>query len=166
MVQINDDYYEDLTPENFALLLDNLAAGKPVSIGSQTGRRTSEPVGGLTSLLSLYGVDGRSGPDSGDPGPSHGAETSAPRSGETLDPVTADVAPAPAEPAMARETQEEAHSAGSPDKVEDTGTSRTEPPVSAGAHEEHKAAQEAAKGAPADTPSVVPGHEPSDGEKG
>ena len=27
MVQINDDYYEDLTPENFAKLLDNLAAG-------------------------------------------------------------------------------------------------------------------------------------------
>ncbi|MGD0632822.1 MAG: NADH-quinone oxidoreductase subunit NuoE [Beijerinckiaceae bacterium] len=64
MVQINDDYYEDLTPENFELLLDNLAAGKPVTIGSQTGRKTSEPAGGLTSLLSLYGVDGRSGPES------------------------------------------------------------------------------------------------------
>jgi NADH-quinone oxidoreductase subunit E len=66
MVQINDDYYEDLTPENFELLLDNLAAGKPVTIGSQTGRKTSEPAGGLTSLLSLYGVDGRSGPESGE----------------------------------------------------------------------------------------------------
>src|SRR5579875_1127967 len=47
MVQINDDYYEDLTPENFEKLLDDLAAGRPVHIGSQTGRVTSEPAGGL-----------------------------------------------------------------------------------------------------------------------
>lgn len=62
MVQINDDYYEDLTPENFETLLDDLAAGRPVMKGSQIGRVSSEPVGGLTSLTSLYGVDGRSGP--------------------------------------------------------------------------------------------------------
>ncbi len=56
MVQINDDYYEDLTPENFAALLDALAKGEPVKIGSQTGRVTSEPEGGDTSLTdpSLY----------------------------------------------------------------------------------------------------------------
>lgn len=62
MAQINDDYYEDLTPENFEKLLDDLAAGRPVRTGSQTGRVTSEPVGGLSSLISFYGVDGRSGP--------------------------------------------------------------------------------------------------------
>ncbi|VTZ26892.1 NADH-quinone oxidoreductase chain 2 [Methylocella tundrae] len=62
MVQINDDYFEDLTPENFAKLLDDLAAGKPVRVGSQTGRVTSEPVGGLTTLTSFYGQDGHSGP--------------------------------------------------------------------------------------------------------
>lgn len=55
MVQINDDYYEDLTAENFEKLLDNLAAGRPVKTGSQIGRVSSEPVGGLTSLTSLYG---------------------------------------------------------------------------------------------------------------
>jgi NADH-quinone oxidoreductase subunit E len=64
MVQINDDYYEDLTEENFNELLDNLAVGRAVKIGSQTGRRTSEPAGGLTSLTSLYGSDGLSGPQS------------------------------------------------------------------------------------------------------
>ena len=64
MVQINDDYYEDLTPENFAKLIDDLAAGRPVHIGSQSGRVGSEPTGGLTSLTSLYGVDGVSGPGS------------------------------------------------------------------------------------------------------
>jgi NADH-quinone oxidoreductase subunit E len=62
MVQINDDYYEDLTAENFEKLLDDLAAGRPVKKGSQIGRISSEPTGGLTSLVSLYGVDGRSGP--------------------------------------------------------------------------------------------------------
>lgn len=64
MVQINDDYYEDLTPENFEKLLDDLAAGRPVSVGSQTGRRSSEPAGKLTTLVSLYGEDGLSGPAS------------------------------------------------------------------------------------------------------
>lgn len=62
MVQINEDYHEDLTPRNFGKLLDDLAAGRPVKIGSQTGRVTSEPAGGLTSLTSLYGADGRNGP--------------------------------------------------------------------------------------------------------
>jgi NADH-quinone oxidoreductase subunit E len=62
MVQINEDYYEDLTPGNFEKLLGDLAAGRPVKIGSQQGRVTSEPAGGLTSLTSLYGADGRNGP--------------------------------------------------------------------------------------------------------
>ena len=43
MVQINDDYFEDLTPENFEKLLDDLAAGRPVKTGSQIGRNASEP---------------------------------------------------------------------------------------------------------------------------
>ena len=60
MVQINDDYYEDLTAENFTKLLDDLAAGRPVKIGSQIGRVSSEPPGGeLTSLTTLYGEDGK-----------------------------------------------------------------------------------------------------------
>ena len=67
MVQINDDYYEDLTPENFAKLLDDLAAGRPVKTGSQIGRVSSEPVGGLTSLTTLYGVDGRGAPSAAAP---------------------------------------------------------------------------------------------------
>lgn len=62
MVQINDDYYEDLDAANFAQLLDDLAAGRLVKIGSQKGRRTSEPEGGLTSLTTFYGADGKSGP--------------------------------------------------------------------------------------------------------
>ena len=67
MVQINDDYYEDLTPENFAALLDDLAAGKPVKVGSQTGRVGSEPTDGkLTSLTTLYGEDGKGAKENAD----------------------------------------------------------------------------------------------------
>jgi NADH-quinone oxidoreductase subunit E len=55
MAQINEDYYEDLTAESFEKLLDDLAAGRPVKTGSQTGRISSEPLGKLTSLTSLYG---------------------------------------------------------------------------------------------------------------
>lgn len=128
MVQINDDYYEDLDADNFNLLLDNLAAGKPVQMGSQTGRRSSEPAGGLTSLLSLYGVDGVSGKDSG----RHvSGAASAPRSNETHDAVTAHQEPAPSEPALARQAQEHEHSAGLPEG-EDAGTRHAEPPVSPG----------------------------------
>jgi len=56
MAQINYDYYEDLTPQNFNALLDALAAGRPAKAGSQTGRVCSEPVGGGTTLsdASLY----------------------------------------------------------------------------------------------------------------
>jgi NADH-quinone oxidoreductase subunit E len=63
MVQINDDYYEDLDAANFTRLLDDLAAGRPVQIGPQNnGRLRSEPLGGLTALTEFYGADGKSGP--------------------------------------------------------------------------------------------------------
>jgi NADH-quinone oxidoreductase subunit E len=56
MVQINNDYYEDLTVESFNTLLDNLAAGRPVKKGPQKERRNSEPLGGPKTLQdpSLY----------------------------------------------------------------------------------------------------------------
>jgi NADH-quinone oxidoreductase subunit E len=50
MVQINYDYYEDLTPENFEKLLDGLAAGKDMKPGPQVDRQFSAPVGGPTTL--------------------------------------------------------------------------------------------------------------------
>ena len=50
MAQIGKDYYEDLTAERFAEILDELAAGKVPVPGSQTGRYASEPQSGLTTL--------------------------------------------------------------------------------------------------------------------
>ena len=58
MVQINDDYFEDLSPENFTALLDALAAGRNVKKGSQTGRIMSEPAGSVTVLLEPTLYDG------------------------------------------------------------------------------------------------------------
>jgi NADH-quinone oxidoreductase subunit E len=50
MVQINADFYEDLTPESLARIFDQLAAGKKPKPGPQIDRQLSAPVGGLTTL--------------------------------------------------------------------------------------------------------------------
>ncbi len=50
MVQINDDYFEDLTSETAEDVLNILRAGGTPKPGSQSGRHTCEPSGGLTSL--------------------------------------------------------------------------------------------------------------------
>jgi NADH-quinone oxidoreductase subunit E len=50
LVQINADTFEDLTPESFGKLLDDLAAGRAVRPGPQIDRSFSAPVGGPTTL--------------------------------------------------------------------------------------------------------------------
>ncbi|HIF58875.1 MAG TPA: NADH-quinone oxidoreductase subunit NuoE [Rhodospirillales bacterium] len=55
MMQINDDYYEDLDSDSTSAVLEKLKAGDTPKPGSQTGRHTSEPAGGLTSLKNLEG---------------------------------------------------------------------------------------------------------------
>jgi NADH-quinone oxidoreductase E subunit len=50
VVQINDDFYEDLDPKKLEWLLDELAAGRKPQYGSQTGRQGSAPDGGRTTL--------------------------------------------------------------------------------------------------------------------
>uniref|UniRef100_A0AAA9TE61 NADH dehydrogenase [ubiquinone] flavoprotein 2, mitochondrial n=1 Tax=Bos taurus TaxID=9913 RepID=A0AAA9TE61_BOVIN len=49
MVQINDNYYEDLTPKDIEEIIDELKAGKIPKPGP-SGRFSCEPAGGLTSL--------------------------------------------------------------------------------------------------------------------
>ena len=51
MVQINKDYFEDLTAENFEELLTDLREGRDVKPGPQNGRQFSCPEGGATTLL-------------------------------------------------------------------------------------------------------------------
>lgn len=66
MVQINDEYYEDLTPESMKALLDGLKASaldktgktKAPAPGPTSGRQTCENSAGLTSLTSEpYGAE-------------------------------------------------------------------------------------------------------------
>ena len=42
MIQINNDFYEDLDEENTKVIIDNIKNNKPNKIGSQRGRRSSE----------------------------------------------------------------------------------------------------------------------------
>lgn len=50
MMQINDDYYEDLAESDVTEILDSLAAGKTPKAGPRNGRFAAEPAGGLTTL--------------------------------------------------------------------------------------------------------------------
>jgi NADH-quinone oxidoreductase subunit E len=50
MVQINADYYEDLTADTFNKVLDAMAAGKKVTPGPQIDRQLSAPIGGPITL--------------------------------------------------------------------------------------------------------------------
>jgi NADH-quinone oxidoreductase subunit E len=58
MAQINFDYYEDLTPENFRKLLDDLRHGRPTKPGPQVERSGSEPLGGGETLKDAGLYDG------------------------------------------------------------------------------------------------------------
>ena len=55
MVQINDDFYEDLTAEWFEKILLDLKRGDTVIPGPQTSRQASEPEGGRTVLKNIGG---------------------------------------------------------------------------------------------------------------
>jgi NADH-quinone oxidoreductase subunit E len=58
MAQINVDYYEDLTPETFRALLDDLRGGRPTRPGPQNCRVGSEPLGGGETLKDPALYDG------------------------------------------------------------------------------------------------------------
>ena len=51
MVQINEDYYEDLNAEKAEKIFNSFKEGTLPKIGSQSGRRGSEPVQNRTTLL-------------------------------------------------------------------------------------------------------------------
>jgi NADH-quinone oxidoreductase subunit E len=51
MVQINKDYFEDLTPDSLTTLLKKLEDGVPVKAGPQNNRQFSAPASGAKTLL-------------------------------------------------------------------------------------------------------------------
>jgi len=50
MIQVNDDFYEDLTEESTAAILDTLAKDQQPKVGPQNGRLNACPANGKTSL--------------------------------------------------------------------------------------------------------------------
>jgi NADH-quinone oxidoreductase E subunit len=50
ILQVNDDFYEDLDGPSTEALLDAFRAGKPPPVGSLNGRRGSAPAAGKTTL--------------------------------------------------------------------------------------------------------------------
>ncbi|HEY8275484.1 MAG TPA: NADH-quinone oxidoreductase subunit NuoE [Methyloceanibacter sp.] len=53
VVQINEDYYEDLTADTLEHVLNDLRGGKAVKPGPQDGRHSSEPFKGPKTLLDV-----------------------------------------------------------------------------------------------------------------
>ncbi len=148
MVQINFDYYEDLTPESFEALLDRLAAGKPVVTGPQVNRQLSAPEGGLTTLTETALFDG-----SLVGAWRHRFEKTAPEEAATAPPAPAAAAPV----ATQSQSQSQSQNAGNkltpgrpePTRPEqqaaDTPADRTakgKPPIEPGARAEATAADE------------------------
>lgn len=58
MAQINDYYFEDLTPETIGRIIDDFAAGKTPERGSYIGRTNAAPEGGAKTLLDATLYDG------------------------------------------------------------------------------------------------------------
>ena len=58
MVQINDDYYEDLTPQTLEEIIERLRNGADVEPGPQVDRVFSEPLGGTDVLTDPALYDG------------------------------------------------------------------------------------------------------------
>lgn len=54
MMQIGDDYYEDLDSASTENILNTLKAGGTPKVGSQSGRHTCEPAGGITTLTEFF----------------------------------------------------------------------------------------------------------------
>ena len=54
MMQIGDDYYEDLDSAATEEVLTALKAGQKPKVGSQSGRYPCEPAGGITTLTDRY----------------------------------------------------------------------------------------------------------------
>jgi NADH-quinone oxidoreductase E subunit len=58
VLQVDDDFYEDMDAEKTKALIAALREGKPPPVGSMTGRQTSAPEGGPETLTTLQFAPG------------------------------------------------------------------------------------------------------------
>jgi NADH-quinone oxidoreductase subunit E len=54
ILQVDDDFYEDMDAEKTKALIEALREGRPPAPGSMIGRQTSAPEGGPTTLTTLH----------------------------------------------------------------------------------------------------------------
>ena len=73
MMQVNDDFYEDLDPATARAVLKSLGEGGRPNTGPQSGRKGCEPAGGLTTLTPAkargaggQGAEAKQGPGTGE----------------------------------------------------------------------------------------------------
>jgi NADH-quinone oxidoreductase E subunit len=64
VLQVDDDFYEDMDAEKTKALIAALREGKPPPRGSMIGRQTSAPEGGPTTLTTLHFAPMNSTPES------------------------------------------------------------------------------------------------------
>jgi NADH-quinone oxidoreductase subunit E len=55
ILQVDDDFYEDMDAQKTEALLDALRRGEKPPVGSMAGRQTSAPAGGPTTLTEIEG---------------------------------------------------------------------------------------------------------------
>jgi NADH-quinone oxidoreductase subunit E len=72
MVQINADFYEDLTPDTLTRIINDFSAGRTPKPGPQVDRVNSAPIGGANTLTdpSIYEPKGQPAPASSSTDPS------------------------------------------------------------------------------------------------
>lgn len=166
MAQINFDYYEDLTPENFKALLEDLRHGRPTKPGPQNGRSGSEPLGGGETLKDPALYDGtvigagdwqkRVTEQRKAAAEAAAAKAAAEAEAKKAETAKGDAAKADATPAAATKPATETAAPGRP-KPSEPGqpTSAASDTPAAGGKVDAKSAAEAAKpaGGPADKPA-------------
>jgi NADH-quinone oxidoreductase subunit E len=69
MLQVGSDFYEDIDGPLTEKLIEAFRRGQPLKAGSQTGRFSSEPAGGINTLTdrSIYARIASSAPHTRDP---------------------------------------------------------------------------------------------------
>ncbi len=157
MAQIGKDYYEDLTAERFAALIDAMARGEVPTPGPQNGRYASEPIGGLTSLTDheagrdSLNVSARLAADIGDTIKRiDGSEVPllAPWGRQSGD----GIAPEPARPAPANRAKGKKADATGVAKPEAPATSKAKPPSKRNPVSDKAASEDAEAAAPEGSP--------------
>ncbi|GHE01426.1 hypothetical protein U879_14820 [Defluviimonas sp. 20V17] len=143
MAQIGKDYYEDLKPEGFAALIDEMAAGKVPQPGPQNGRYAAEAKGGPTCLTE--GNEGRA--------PHNASVARALALGDTLKRIDGTEVPLRAPWRDGPAARQPAPRTGA-DTGAEAGAAAADPAGSVASHETARGSAKA--GAPADTPTEAP----------